>query len=92
MKPAVFHEDAEAELQAAAQWYEGRVPGWGGSFRAEAEAAASPEAFGVLSGDIRCHLLERFPYGLLYRIESDRILILVVMHLHREPGYWEDRR
>ncbi len=96
MKRIVFHAEAKAELKSAARWYEKRVVGLGASFREESEAAASriassPEAFGVVSGDIRCHLLHRFPYGLFYRIQSDRIFILAVMHLHRDPDYWKER-
>jgi len=33
----------------------------------------------------------RFPYALLYRVEADTITILAVMHMHRRPGYWEQR-
>lgn len=28
----------------------------------------------------------------LYSIESDRVYILAVMHLHRHPDYWKSRR
>ncbi|MBA3346286.1 MAG: type II toxin-antitoxin system RelE/ParE family toxin [Gemmatimonadales bacterium] len=35
--------------------------------------------------------LRRFPYSLLYRIETDRIYVLAVMHHRRRPGYWTDR-
>jgi len=34
----------------------------------------------------------RFPYGVLYSIEPDRVYILAVMHLHRHPDYWKSRR
>ena len=36
-------------------------------------------------------LVPKFPYGLLYRVEPDRIYIIAVMHLHRRPGYWRSR-
>jgi len=29
--------------------------------------------------------------GIIYRNEPERIYILAVMHLRREPGYWKDR-
>jgi hypothetical protein len=31
------------------------------------------------------------PYGLVYQVRSDKILILAVMHLSRRPDYWRDR-
>ena len=96
MKPVAFHPEAKAEQAAAARWYEERVPGLGAAFREEAEAAASriaatPEAFGIVSGDIRRHRLHRFPFGMIYRVEAERVFILAVMHLHRDPTYWEHR-
>ena len=27
----------------------------------------------------------------LYVAERDKVLVLAVMHLHREPGYWKER-
>ncbi|MEH2159505.1 MAG: hypothetical protein V7K38_00285 [Nostoc sp.] len=38
----------------------------------------------------RC-LTRKFPYGILYTIQEDYILILAVMHCSREPGYWKER-
>ena len=41
--------------------------------------------------DIRRCLADIFPYGVLYTIEDDYVLIVAVMHLSREPGYWKKR-
>jgi len=30
-----------------------------------------------------------FPYGVIYSIEQDEILILAAMHLRRHPDYWK---
>ncbi|MDO8094347.1 MAG: hypothetical protein Q6360_12795 [Candidatus Brocadiales bacterium] len=38
----------------------------------------------------RC-LLSRFPYGLIYGVDADAIIVVAVSHLHREPRYWIDR-
>ncbi|MCI0365313.1 MAG: addiction module protein, partial [Phycisphaerales bacterium] len=32
--------------------------------------------------------LRRFPYGIVYSVRSDHILVVALMHLHRRPGYW----
>jgi hypothetical protein len=40
---------------------------------------------------LRRTLVRGFPYGLLYRVEPSRILIVAVAHLHRRPGYWRSR-
>jgi len=93
---AVFHSEARLELTEAAQWYNSQSRGLGSDLRREVEAAvarivANPERFGKLDDDIRCCLVHCFPYGNLYEIRRDRVLIVVVMHLHRAPGYWKSR-
>ena len=35
--------------------------------------------------------LNRFPYGLIYSVEADQIVIFGVMNLKRKPGYWKSR-
>ena len=96
MTPVVFHAEAQAEMAESARWYDGQRPGLGRRFLAEVRAAvvriaASPEAWGCVTEQIRRHLVGRFPFGILYRVEADRIYILAVMHLHREPEYWRHR-
>ena len=91
-----FHPDAEAELVEAIQYYENIEPGLGQDFTIEAYSAiqraiAHPRAWAAFEDDIRRSLLNRFPYGILYSEDDDGILIVAVMHLHREPGYWMDR-
>lgn len=34
---------------------------------------------------------EFLQYGVLYSERENQIYILAVMHLHREPTYWQDR-
>ena len=34
----------------------------------------------------------KFPYGVLYAVEQDYILILAIMHCSREPNYWKNRK
>ncbi len=93
---AVFHSEARLELAEAARWYNSQSPGLGSNLRREAKTAvarivATPEWFGILEDDVRCCPVHRFPYGILYEIRADRVLIVAVMHLHRTPGYWKSR-
>jgi hypothetical protein len=45
----------------------------------------------MLSANVwRCRV-NRFPYGLVYEVSGEEIVIVAVMHLHRRPGYWRDR-
>jgi len=91
-----FHPEAGAEFAEAVDYYEDCETGLGQDFSREVHLSilnvlAYATAWPVLEGQIRRCLVNRFPYGILYSIESDRIFILAVMHLHRQPGYWKQR-
>jgi hypothetical protein len=52
-----------------------------------------PKAGSLLTNDVRRCRTNKFPYGIVYMLEDNEhtIIIVAVMHLHREPGYWKDR-
>jgi len=92
-----FHPEAEAELTEAMGFYDEVQPSLGEEFALEVFAAITsilsyPNAWPVLEADIRRCLVHRFPYGILYSVESDRVHVLAVMHLHRRPGCWKGKR
>ena len=92
----IYHPDALAEYADAALYYEERTPGLGADFTREVETAIqcileAPDRWRSLEEDVRRFLVRRFPYGVLYTIEDDHVLILALMHLSREPGYWRHR-
>lgn len=92
-----FHPEADKELTEAIAYYEQIEPGLGYDFALEVYSAIRrsvdfPEAWSVLDGDVRRSLVKRFPYGILYAQAEDGILILAVMNLHREPGYWKKQK
>lgn len=74
----------------------GSAPGLGREFAIEVSRAADrmleyTHAWQRLDDEVpRCQL-NRFPYGLVYSIEDDVIVVLAVMFLRREPNYWRDR-
>jgi plasmid stabilization system protein ParE len=53
----------------------------------------SPESWPFVEEPYRRYLMNRFPFGLIYRYDSDRdtVTIFAVAHLKRRPGYWADR-
>jgi plasmid stabilization system protein ParE len=96
MHEIVFHTQAAEEMRAAAAYYEAQEPGLGDAFLDDIEQALQsiqqfPQLWSVYDGEYRRYLLKRFPYGLIYRIDEARILIVAVAHLHLKPGYWKDR-
>jgi plasmid stabilization system protein ParE len=91
-----FHPEAEEEFLGAIDWYEEHQKNLGLDFVRDVYAAIGramdrPKAWPVLEADVRRCQTGRFPYGVLYSEEADGILILAVMHLHREPDYWKHR-
>ena len=93
----VFHPEAETEFVSGIEYYEDCEQGLGLDFAREVHAAiqhvlAYPFTWPVLEGEVRRCLVHRFPYGVLYSIEPDGLFILAIMHLHRRPDYWRERR
>ena len=87
---------AEEEFAEAVDYYNEQCPGLGYEFAAEVKRAFDrinvfPEAWPLFSGLIRRCLLNRFPYGVLYRVDMDAIRVGAVMHLNRDPKNWRLR-
>lgn len=92
----VSHPEAEAELEAAALWYDERQPGLGDDFLDEFEhtlrrIVAEPLRWRTIQGDNRKLNFHRFPYAIVYSVHADAIYVKAVMHLHRRPFYWRHR-
>ena len=92
----IYHPEAEAELIAAAQFYENRVPALGAEFLEAIDAGAAlilqdPRRWRVVEGDIRRYMLSRFPYAIYYRVLPDEVRVLAVKHHRRHPDYWRSR-
>ena len=90
-----FTSAALNELRLAVFYYENQEAGLGAALLDEVEKAvgrilAAPEAWKRLSPRTRRCLIHRFPYGLLYQIRSEEILIVSVMNLRRNPESWKN--
>ena len=91
-----FVSVAEQEFAEAFSYYNKEKPGLGFEFVAEVDAAierivAFPEAWPRLSERSRRTRLRRFPFGLLYQIRGDEILVVGVMDMRRDPESWRNR-
>jgi plasmid stabilization system protein ParE len=91
-----FHPDALAEYEEAARHYAACQAGLEFRFITAVENAIqlildAPDRWSVFEEDIRRCLTRIFPYAILYTVEPDHVLIIAVMHSHREPGYWRKR-
>lgn len=97
-----LHPEADQEVDAAIDWYDGQRDGLGAEFIAElrrslevmteSPRASSPwpdrraRALGV-----RRLLMARFPFALPYLVLEDLVVVLALAHVRRRPGYWLKR-
>lgn len=93
----VFRPQAEAELLEARAWYEKQRPGLGQAFAAAVDRALAgivqnPLAYPRVHGETGRALVQRFPYAIYFRVVSDELVVLAVMHGRRLPRRWRSRR
>jgi len=91
-----FLAPARAEFREAIAFYNAQRAGLGSRLSAEIKKAIqrilSIQRRGLLfqKRARRCRV-NRFPFGVIYQVREDTLLIVAVMHLHREPDSWRHR-
>ena len=91
-----FLEIVQIELDDTIEYYNYEVLGLGDAFLTEVLKALDrigefPEAWHSCSKRARRCQTRRFPYGIIYQIREQEILIVAIANLHRKPDYWKDR-
>jgi cytochrome P450 len=94
MKMIRFHPEAEAEMVVAASYYESQQENLGKRLLASVQDAlnriqVTPLLYPIVEADIRRCLTTTFPFGILFRDLPGEVLVIAVMHLHRDPDYCE---
>lgn len=92
----LIRPEAEADLEGAYRWYEDKSEGLGTEFLRSVDAALisvlkMPEAYKKILKNIRRVLIRRFPYCIFYFIDNSTIVILAVLHAHRDPNLIKTR-
>jgi toxin ParE1/3/4 len=87
---------AKRDLERAARYYEKQLPGLGRDFVAEIDRllewiAENPLLCQVVHREVRRAITHRFPYGLFYKTEQNTIVVIAIVHLHRNPSSWQKR-
>jgi len=91
-----FLEPAENELKEAISYYNEQNEGLGFEFALEVQKTIErisqyPDAWTELSKRTRRCRCNRFPYGIIYYLKDDLIIIVAIMHFKRKPDYWKNR-
>ena len=91
-----FLDPAATEFLEAINYYNLQSEGLGFDFAVEVKRTLErilqfPDAWAPLSKHTRRCRTNRFPYGLIYQIRRNTILIVAVQNLHKHPDSWRSR-
>ena len=92
----IIRPEAENDINTAYEWYESQRAGLGKEFAQELSASMdrimeSPRIYSELYQGIRRALLRRFPFGVYYLFNDEKIIVLSVLHLAMDPVKWKRR-
>ncbi|MEO1404541.1 MAG: type II toxin-antitoxin system RelE/ParE family toxin [Cyanobacteria bacterium J06635_1] len=92
----LIRPDAELDIQEAYQYYEERDQGLGSEFVRVVDACFSkigrnPLSYPAVYRQIRRALIRKFPYGIFYLIEDEKIIVIACFHAKRDPKRWQER-
>jgi toxin ParE1/3/4 len=90
----IFHPGVEQDLDAIVGYYRERDPALPARFRARFKDQVDrislfPESGAVVFDSYRRTLVHRFPYMAVYRVVDDRIEVLAVVSVRRDPAWIE---
>ena len=91
------HPLARLDILDAVVWYEEQRPGLGVEMSDQVEAAIgraadNPLAFAIIEGATHRVLCRRFPYAVFFEVQGDRLFVLAVTHVRRDPIAWRSRK
>lgn len=97
MRPVRFLEEAQDEFLEQISYYEERQKGLGNRFREAIEAAtalasAHPKLGSPWKLSTRRVFPKGFSFSIVYRIESDELVVFAIAHFKRRPTYWRRRK
>ena len=94
--PVVWLAEAVAELQQALAHYDAIRPELGTRFLLAADQtlgaiSAQPLRFAIVDKDRRRAGVRRFPYGIFFLVEENRVVVIACFHGKRHPRLWQER-
>ena len=92
----ILSPDAKADIRSVIEWYYRTDANL--AFRFDKETLTTldhirrfPYRFRVMNGTIRQARLKRFPYAIYYRLKSNSVLVVAVVHQRRSDAVWRQR-
>ena len=93
-----YHPAIENELREIVNYYNERSSRLGDEFLNEFERhilkiIGQPRRYGLINGDIRRALMNRFPYFVYFRVLENEVLrVTLIKHQRRHPAYGLTRK
>jgi len=92
----LFRPEAGLDLIETRDWYERQQLGLGEAFANSVDETldrieAMPQMYAVVFRVMRRVKLRRFPYLVYYRVSSELIEVIAVLHGSRDPKLWQER-
>lgn len=89
--------EAELDLIDAIRWYDERDQELGDEllrhvYHCIASLEENPRLYPIVHLQMRRALVRRFPFQILYEIDSEEIVIYGIYHSARDPQVWKRRR
>lgn len=96
IRELIIRPEAEEDIAEAFGWYETRVSGLGSQFLLVLDAAFNSilrdiNVYPQVHKQVRRALIKRFPFAVYFFVEKERIIVLSVFHLKRNPRIWKKR-
>lgn len=94
--PVELLPSAQQDLIDARAWFDGRRAGLGEEFAVEVldgleQIGSMPELYGEVASGIRGAGVKRFGYVIYYRVLSDLVEVLAIVHGSRDPQGWQSQ-
>ena len=94
--PVFWTPEANQDLLDARTWYDNVRPELGERFALAVETAVEaiaghPLQFSVIYKGRRRAGVRRFPYGIFFEVQNNRIVVIACFHGRRNPRRWQLR-
>lgn len=92
----IIRPEAKADLLDTFHWHQKQKQGLGHDFKLCVDEIISkiqrnPLIHKKIFLDVRRSVIKRFPFGVFYTVENQRIVVIAVLHARRDPMKWKNR-
>ena len=91
-----IRKEAEADISEAFEYYESCRKNLGADFILCIEESITriekkPRQYKIIHKTVYRALVRKFPFGIYYVLDNEKIIILGVLHARKNPKHWQAR-